>query len=85
MAFHNKNEKHGDRDDASSRLPKIGDFVVYKDGGKKIHFRVIDQIMTGSQDNVVSLRVIKYGKMTHQLCHIRLLKLIYRPTDDLNF
>ena len=64
---------------------KIGDFVVYKDGGKKIHFRVIDQIMTGSQDNVVSLRVIKHGKMTHQSCHIRLLRLIYRPMDDLNF
>ena len=79
------NEKHGDKEDASSLLPKIGDFVVYKDGGKKIHFGVINQIMTGSQDNVVSLRVIKHGKMTHQSCHIRLLRLIYRPTDDLNF
>ena len=51
-----KNEKHGDRDDASSLLPKIGDFVEYKDGGKKIHFGVNDQIMTGSQDNELSLR-----------------------------
>ena len=64
-----KNEKHGDRDDASSLLPKIGDFVVYMDGGKKIYFGGIDQIMTGSQDNVVSLRIIKHGKMTHQSCN----------------
>ena len=61
-----KNEKHRDRNAASSLIPKIGDFVVYKDSGKKIHFGIIDQIMTGSQDNVVSLRVIKFGKVTHQ-------------------
>ena len=44
-----------------------------------------DEIKTGSQDNVVSLRVIKYGKVTHQGCHIRLLRLIYRPDDNENY
>ena len=80
-----KNEKHGDQIAASSLLPKIGDFVVYKDCGMKIHFGVIDEIKTGSQDNVVSLRVIKYGKVTHQACHIRLLRLIYRPDYTKNY
>ena len=66
-------------------MPKLGDFVVYKDGRGKTHFGVVDEIKTGSQDNVVSLRVIKYGKITHQACHIRLLRLIYRPDDTENY
>ena len=59
--------------------------MVYKDGAAKIHLGVVDEIKTGSQDNVVSLRVIKHGNTTHQACHIRLLRLIYRPDDTENY
>ena len=62
--------------DASSNLdPKVGDFVAYLDGSKKSHFGIVDAIMA---DNVVSLRVIKYGKIVHQSTHTRICRLLFR-------
>ena len=69
--------------DLSSNLdPKVGDFVAYVDGSKKTHFGIVDAIMA---DNVVSLRVIKYGKMVHQSTHTRICRLLFRPLDEKNY
>ena len=69
--------------DLSSNLdPKVGDFVAYVDGSKMTHFGIVDAIMA---DNVVSLRVIKYGKMVHQSTHTRICRLLFRPLDEKNY
>ena len=68
--------------DASSNLdPKVGDFVAYLDGSRKTHFGVVDAIMA---DNVVSLRVIKYGKIVHQSTHTQIYRLLFRRQDEQN-
>ena len=62
-----RNEKNGDKDASSSLLPKVGDFCIFKDGGQKTHFGIIDELLTGSQENVVKLRMIKRGKVTQDV------------------
>ena len=58
---------------SSNLVPKVGDFFAYVDGSKKTHFGIVDAIL---KDNVVSLRVIKHGKMVHQNCHTRILHAV---------
>ena len=81
-AVYFENPKNNHTDPQSNLSPKVGDFVCYKDGGKRTHFGIIDAIM---EQNVVNLRVIKYGKIVWQNTHIRTCKLLFRPQDELNF
>ena len=67
---------------ASSNLdPMVGDFVAYLDGSKCTHFGIINGIMA---NNVVSLRVIKYGKIVWQNTQTRTCRLLFCPQDELN-
>ena len=61
---------------SSNLVPEIGDFVAYMDGSKRTHFGIVDAVL---KDNVVSLRVMKHGKMQHKNCHTRICRMIYRP------
>ena len=76
-----RNTKNAKGNLYSNLVPEIGDFVAYMDGGKRTHFGIIDAVL---KDNVVSLRVIKHGKVQHQNCHIRICRMIYRPSDEEN-
>ena len=64
--------KNCDGNAPSSLVPRIGDFCTYQDGGKRTHFGVIDEIL---KDNVVSLRVIKKGRLVHQNTNVRTLRM----------
>ena len=63
-------------------VPEYDNFVAYVDGSKKTHFGIVDAIL---KDNVVSLRVIKHGKMVHQNCHTRICRMLFRPLDEENY
>ena len=77
-----RNPKNGDGNAQSSLVPEVNDFCTYQDGAKHTHFGIVDDIL---KDNVVSLRVVKKGRVVHQNTHVRTLRMIYRPQDDQNF
>ena len=74
-----RNEKNCDGNAHSFLVPKINNFCTYQDGGKRTHFGVVDEIL---KDNVVSLRVIKKGRLVHQNTLVRTFRMIYRPKDE---
>ena len=82
FAIYYRDPKNVHSDTQSDLSPQVNDFVCYRDGGKKTHFGIIDSIL---EQNLVSLRVIKYGKMTWQNTHSRTMKLLFRPSDERNF
>ena len=77
-----RNPQNSDGDAQSSLVPEVNDFCTYQDGAKHTHFGIVDNIL---KDNVVSLRVVKKGRVVHQNTHVRTLRMIYRPQDDQNF
>ena len=82
FAIYYRDPKNVHSDTQSDLTPQVNDFVCYRDGGKKTHFGIIDSIL---EQNLVSLRVIKHGKVTWQNTHSRTIKLLFRPKDESNF
>ena len=68
----------------SGLVPAVGDFVTYLDGAKKIRFAVITAVKLRSNQGVVTLRMIKYGKATEEDIHQKTLRLVYRKNDFTN-
>ena len=77
-----RNPKNSNGDAQSSLVPEVNDFCTYQDVAKHTHFGIVDEILI---DNVVSLRVVKKGRLVHQNTHVRTLRMIYRPKDEQNF
>ena len=68
----------------SGLVPAIGDFVTFTDGSRKIRFGVVTDVALRSNQGVVSLKMIKYGKPVEKNVHQKLLRLVYRRDDFTN-
>ena len=66
----------------SGLLPMKNDFVVFKASDNKLKFGLIEDTKLGSNEGVVVIRSLKYGKVHESRVHSRILKLVYRPSDE---
>ena len=58
------------------------DFVVFKASDNKLKFGLVKNTKLGSNEGVVVIRSLKYGKVQESRVHSRTLRLVYRPTDE---
>ena len=58
--------------------PQTGDVVMFKDSERKSRFGVILQILDKNQ---VMIRSVLYGNTTERKFHVRVLTLLFRPSE----
>ena len=79
MAYEDVRTGGGSKQDSTGITPMIGDVVVFKDSKQNLRFGLILEIL---ESNTVKLKTILRGKGNEDVCHTRLLKLIYRTSNQ---
>ena len=78
--------KGGSKEDKNYLVPRVDDFVLWviskKPPSKK--FAVITAIDIKGDNNLVQVRRMKRGRLSFDVVHIRVLRLIYRKNDEDN-
>ena len=78
VTFKDVRKGGGNKQSSQLLMTLVNDVIIFKDSKDHIRFGLILEIL---EQNTVKVRVISRGKVKEEVYHIRLLKLVYRPSN----